>query len=89
MALEKLEKLSFYIDVERHTSDGRMDMLMQTKDYIYILEFKMDKSADEALAQIEVKQYAKPFAQDTRKLYKIGVNFSIAMRRIEEWKMIP
>ena len=88
MALEKLEKLSFYIDVERHTSDGRMDMLMQTKDYIYILEFKMDKSADEALAQIEEKQYAKPFEMDSRKLYKIGVNFSSTMRWIEEWKMI-
>ena len=79
--------LGFYVDVERHTSDGRMDMLMQTKDYIYILEFKMDKSADEALAQIEEKQYAKPFEQDSRKLYKIGVNFSAETRRIEGWKM--
>ena len=80
--------LGFYVDVERHTSDGRMDMLMQTKDYIYILEFKMDRSADEALAQIEEKQYAEPFAQDSRKLYKIGVNFSSATRRIESWKIV-
>ena len=80
--------LGFYIDVERHTSDGRMDMLIQTKDYIYILEFKMDKSADEALAQIKEKQYAKPFEKDPRKLYKIGVNFSTATRRVEDWKMI-
>ena len=81
--------LGFYVDVERHTSDGRMDMLMQTKDYIYILEFKMDKSADEALAQIEEKQYAKPFETDSRKLYKIGVNFSTATRRIDDWKIVP
>ena len=81
--------LGFYVDVERHTSDGRMDMLVQTKDYIYIFEFKIDKSADEALKQIEEKQYAKPFETDSRKLYKIGVNFSSATRRIEEWKMIP
>ena len=80
--------LGFYVDVERHTSDGRMDMLIQTKDYIYILEFKMDKSADEALAQIEEKQYAKPFEMDSRKLYKIGVNFSSTTRRIEEWKVV-
>lgn len=80
--------LGFYVDVERHTSDGRLDMLIQTKDYIYILEFKMDRSADEALAQIEEKQYAKPFAQDSRKLYKIGVNFSSATRRIESWKIV-
>ena len=62
--------LGFYVDVERHTSDGRMDMLVQTKDYIYIFEFKIDKSADEALKQIEGKQYAKPFESDARKLYK-------------------
>ena len=80
--------LGFYVDVERHTSDGRMDLLMQTKDYIYIMEFKIDKSADEALAQIEEKQYAKSFELDSRKLYKIGVNFSTSTRRIESWKMI-
>ena len=81
--------LGFYTDVERHTTDGRMDMLVQTKDYIYIFEFKIDKSADEALKQIEEKQYAKPFEMDSRKLYKIGVNFSSETRRIEGWKVVP
>ena len=81
--------LGFYTDVERHTTDGRMDMLVQTKDFIYIFEFKIDKSADEALAQIEEKQYAKPFETDPRKLYKIGVNFSSATRRLESWRMLP
>ena len=80
--------LGFYTDVERHTTDGRMDMLVQTKDYLYIFEFKIDKSADEALRQIEEKQYAKPFETDPRKLYKIGVNFSTLTRRIESWKII-
>ena len=80
--------LGFYVEVERHTSDGRMDMLVQTKDYIYIFEFKIDKSADEALKQIEEKQYAKPFESDARKLYKIGVNFSSETRRIDSWKVI-
>lgn len=79
--------LGFYTDVERHTTDGRMDMLVQTKDYVYIFEFKIDKSADEALAQIEEKQYAKPFETDPRQLYKIGVNFSTKTRRIEGWKI--
>ena len=80
--------LGFYTDVERHTTDGRMDMLVQTKDYVYIFEFKIDKSADEALAQIEEKQYAKPFEQDPRKLYKIGVNFSSATKRMDGWKVV-
>ncbi len=80
--------VGFYTDTERHTSDGRMDMVVQTIDYIYLFEFKLDKSADEALAQIEEKQYAAPFAHDPRKLYKIGVNFSSETRRIESWKVV-
>ena len=80
--------VGFYTDTERHTSDGRMDMVVQTADYIYLFEFKLDKSADEALAQIEEKQYALPFANDPRKLYKIGVNFSSEKRRIESWKVV-
>ena len=80
--------VGFYTDTERHTSDGRMDMVVQTADYIYLFEFKLDKSADEALAQIEEKQYALPFANDPRKLYKIGVNFSSETRRVESWKVV-
>jgi hypothetical protein len=79
--------VGFYTDTERHTSNGRMDMVVQTADYIYIFEFKLDKSANEALEQIEEKQYALPFAQDPRKLYKIGVNFSSTTRQVESWKV--
>ena len=80
--------LGFYVDVERHTTDGRMDMLVQTSDYIYLFEFKMDRSAEDALAQIDEKQYAKPFEHDPRKLFKIGVNFSSATKRMDGWKAI-
>jgi hypothetical protein len=79
--------IGFYTEVERHTTDGRMDMLIKTADYIYIIEFKLDKSADEALQQIEDKQYAKPFEQDGRKIYKIGVNFSTKTKCIDGWKI--
>ena len=79
--------MGFYVEVERHTTDGRMDILMQTPQYIYILELKLDKSADEALAQIEEKGYAKPFVNDNRQLFKIGINFSTSLRRIDEWKI--
>jgi len=80
--------LGFYVDVERHTSDGRMDILMQTKDYIYILELKVNQTADIALQQIEEKGYAVPFASDPRKLYKIGVNFNSVTRKIDGWKVV-
>ncbi len=76
-----------FVQVERHTSNGRMDILVQTEKYIYVMELKMDASADEALQQIEDKDYAKPFAADPRKLFRIGVNFSSTTRRIEEWKI--
>lgn len=79
--------IGFYTEVERHTTDGRMDMLIKTADYIFIIEFKLDKSADEAIQQIEDKQYAKPFEQDGRKIYKIGVNFSTKTKCIDGWKI--
>ena len=81
--------MGFYVQMERHTSKGRMDVTLQTKDYIYILELKVDKSAEEALQQIEDKQYAAPFASDPRKLFKMGVCFSSEERGITEWKITP
>lgn len=79
--------LGFYTEVERTTSNGRMDMVIKTKDYIYIVEFKMDGSADKALQQIADKGYDKPFTMDERQIIKIGVNFSLGKRCIEEWKV--
>lgn len=79
--------LGLYVEVERHTTNGRMDILVQTKDYIYIFELKIDQSADIALQQIETKGYAKPFAADPRKLFKIGLNFSTGKRCIDDWRV--
>jgi hypothetical protein len=79
--------LGLYVEVERHTTNGRMDILVQTKDYIYIFELKIDQSADAALKQIEEKGYAKPFAADPRKLFKIGLNFSTEKRCIDDWRV--
>ncbi|MGM9740752.1 MAG: AAA family ATPase, partial [Candidatus Cryptobacteroides sp.] len=83
-----MELLGEYVQAERSTSNGRIDLLLQTKDYIYIVELKIDNTADAALQQIEEKGYAKPFADDPRKLFKIGVSFSTANRRIEDWKVV-
>lgn len=83
-----MELLGEYVQAERSTSNGRIDLLLQTKDYIYIVELKIDSTADAALQQIEDKGYAKPFINDPRKLFKIGVSFSTENRRIEDWKVI-
>lgn len=71
--------------VERHSSRGSADMVIQTNDYIYVMEFKVGKSPEEALEQIEKKGYALPFANDPRQLIKVGVEFSLEARNITAW----
>lgn len=80
--------LGEYVQVERTTSNGRIDLIIQTKEFIYIFELKVNVDADVALRQIDEKGYARPFEGDSRKLFKIGVNFSTATRRIEDWKIV-
>ncbi len=77
--------LGFKVEVERATSNGRIDITIKTKDYVYVLELKLDGTAEDALQQIKDKQYARPFQLDNRKLYMIGVNFSSTTRTIEKW----
>lgn len=80
--------LGEYVQVERTTSNGRIDLIIQTKEFIYIFELKVNADADVALRQIDEKGYARPFEGDSRKLFKIGVNFSTATCRIEDWKIV-
>lgn len=77
--------IGFYTKAEYHTSEGRIDLVLQTDRFIYIMEFKLNGAAEEALQQINEKHYAKPFEYDNRKLFKIGVNFSAETRNIEKW----
>lgn len=79
--------LGFYVEVEHVTTDGRIDLLIKTKDYIYVVEFKINENAEAALQQIEDKQYAKPFENDGRTVYRIGINFSTKTKRIDDWKI--
>ena len=80
--------LGFYVEVERRTYRGRVDVVMQTPDYVYILELKINQTAEAALQQIEEKGYARPFANDSRHLFKIGVNFSTDTKLIDDWKVV-
>ena len=74
-----------YTQVDYHTSQGRIDLVLKTDRYIYVMEFKLNGTAEEALRQIEERQYALPFASDPRQVFKIGVNFSSVTRNIERW----
>ena len=64
-----------------------VDCIVETPGYIYIFEFKLDGSADEAMRQIEEKGYAREYESDSRKLYKIGAVFSSETGTIEEWRI--
>ena len=77
--------MGFYVDVERASSRGRADVVVQAKDYVYVIELKLDGTAADALRQIEERGYAAPFAASGRKVYRIGVAFSSATRGISEW----
>ncbi|MCH5237435.1 MAG: ATP-binding protein [Muribaculaceae bacterium] len=77
--------LDLDVQSEAELSNGRIDLLVKTERYIYVIELKMDKPAKEALAQIDSKDYALPFAYDGRKLYKIGIEVSKETRNITDW----
>ena len=79
--------IGFYVKAEYHTSEGRIDLILQTDQFVYIMEFKLDGTAEEAIKQINDKHYAQAFNADKRKLYKIGINFSNKTRNIERWIM--
>ena len=84
-----LRLLSTYlVYTEKVQSQGRVDCIIETPKFVYIFEFKLDGTADEALLQIEDKGYAKEYATDGRKLYKIGCSFSSETGTIEDWKVI-
>ena len=77
-----------YVDVEVKSAIGRADVVLKLADAIYVFEFKYDGTPDEALTQIESKNYAIPYQPDGRRIVKIGVNFDSATRTIGEWKIL-
>ena len=76
-----------YVDTEVKSAIGRADVVVKMKDAIYVFEFKFDGTPEEALAQIDSKQYAIPYQSDGRRIVKVGVNFDSATRTIGAWKI--
>jgi len=80
--------LGYYTKAEYHTSNGRIDMVVKANQFTYVFEFKFNKTAQEALAQIDTKEYALPFQAEGQKVFKVGINFSKETRNIDDfiWK---
>ena len=77
----------YTVYTEKQQSEGRVDCIVETPNYIYIFEFKLDGTAAEALQQIEEKGYARPYEADARKLFKVGTVFSSETGTISEFKV--
>ena len=73
--------------MEKETSEGNIDCVVECPDYVYIMEFKLDRSAKEALAQIHTKGYYKPYLSDARPVILVGINFSSATGTIEDFEI--
>lgn len=79
--------MGFYVQAEYRTSHGRIDLMIGTDKYVYIIELKFNGAADDALAQIDAKDYSLPFNIDGRQVIKIGANVSGETRNLEEWRI--
>ena len=77
--------MGLYVQAEYRTINGRIDLLIGTKEFLYIIELKFDGTAAEAMAQINNKEYSLPFEQQNRTIIKIGANVSRDTRNIENW----
>ncbi|MCM1224139.1 MAG: ATP-binding protein [Lachnospiraceae bacterium] len=80
-----MKLMGFYTHTEYKTANGRIDMVVKTDRYAYIMEFKLHGTPREALDQIKQKEYAKPFANDARETILIGAAFSDEKRNLESW----
>jgi hypothetical protein len=78
--------LGEYIESEVNTNDGRLDAVVKTANYIYILEFKLDENGTIALEQIKNKGYAEKYYKDDREKILIGINFNSKLKTVDDWK---
>lgn len=76
--------MGFYTKAEYHTSEGRIDLVVKTAKFCYVLEFKLDGTAEEALKQISDKNYSLPFEVEDQQIIRIGINFDSKTHNIDK-----
>ncbi len=74
-----------FVETEVRSARGRADAVVRTKDTVYVFEFKLNGSAEDALKQIDERGYLIPYVLDGRRLVKVGVNFSKETRNVEKY----
>ena len=73
------------VHTEVHSAKGRCDVLMKTDHYIYVIELKLDGTAQEALEQVLSQHYLQPYTADDRTKLALGISFSSESRKIAEY----
>lgn len=79
--------LGNFTDVEVRTPQSRVDVVMRTHSTLYIIELKLDKNADEAIRQIDLKQYPERFALCGLPIVKVGINFDSEKHTLTDWEI--
>lgn len=79
--------LGFYVDVEVRTPRGRVDVVLRTHSTLYVIELKLDKTADTAMQQIDLKNYPERFALCGLPIVKVGISFDRERRTLGEWRI--
>ena len=79
--------LGYYVDVEVHTPKGRVGIVLRTRHRLYVMELKINSSADTAMEQIDLKKYDKRFALCGLPIVKVGINFDTETRTIKDWNI--
>src|SRR5574344_508744 len=87
LIMQLLGKYNTY--VEKETSQGRIDCVLECPGYVYIFEFKLNSTAEVALKQIDEKGYAQPYAADSRKIYNVGISFSSETGTVNDFAYKP
>ena len=78
----------FLVDVEVHTPKGRVDIVLLTRTDLYIIELKLNKDAQTAMRQIDLKNYAQRFVLSGKPITKVGVNFDSTVGNITDWEVV-
>lgn len=80
-----MKLMGFYTHAEMQTASGRIDLVVETPDFLYLFEFKVNQNAQKAIEQINGRDYLMPFQADGRKIIKVGANFDDSIRSISAW----
>ena len=79
--------LGYYVDVEVRTPRGRVDIVLRTQTTLYVMELKLDRSAEVAMNQINLKNYPERFALCGLPVVKVGINFDGERKTLKDWKI--